>query len=389
MKPRVGELIELTLVRPVHGGFVIAFKDSHTFFVRFGLPGEVVVCEVVETSKKVIFAQVREVRVASPDRVSASCAQYGICGGCDLMHATPSAELTWKGEVVSDALRRIAGISADGLIEACRSLSDSERGFRTRLTAQPLGEFGIGLHQYRSHAQVECPECEVADGQLFEAVRWAAPDKGHVRGAIGSAGAIGLATTTSDEAVFQSVKTSTQERAWEIPASVFWQVHRHAAQAFGEILLELAQPEPGEGWWDLFGGVGLFSAFLADAGARVDLVEADELSCACALEHFANSDQVTVHHADVGQWLNAPRGRSSGESLHVVLDPPRSGLGAQESLKLATLEPSTIVYVACDPAALARDLKVLVGAGYSCERVTPVNAFPRTHHVETFALLTR
>lgn len=389
MKPHVGQLIELTLERPVHGGFVIAFQESQTFFVRFGLPGEVAVCEVVETSKRVAFAEVRELKAASPDRVSASCAQYGTCGGCDLMHLTASAELSWKWEVVSDALRRIAGISADGLMEACRSLSDSEQGFRTRLTAQPLGEFGIGLHQYRSHAQVECPECEVTDHRLFEAVRWAAANNGQVRGAIGSGGDIGLVTASVDEPVIQSVQTSTRTRSWEIPASVFWQVHRNAAQAFGEVLLELARPETGESWWDLYGGVGLFSAFLADVGAVVDLVEADERSCACAMKHFGDSGQVTVHHADVGQWLEAPGQRSAGGSFKVVLDPPRSGLGEHESLRLAALEPSAIVYVACDPAALARDLKVLIAAGYRCEHLIPVNAFPRTHHVETFALLTR
>lgn len=389
MRHRVGECVDLTLVRPVHGGFVLAFKDGETFFVRFGLPGEVAVCEVVDTTKNVIFAEVREVKAPSPERIAASCAQYGVCGGCDLMHVTASAELAWKQAVVSDSLRRIGGISVAGLVEPCRALADSERGFRTRLTALPRGEFGIGLHQYRSHAQVECPECEVADERLFDAVRWAAPNNGEVRGAIGTAGDIGLATDNADEPVVQSIHTLTEKHSWELPASVFWQVHRHAAQAFGEILLELARPEPGEGWWDLYGGVGLFSAFLADAGARVDLVEADERSCACARQHFGNSDQVTVHHADVGQWIETRLQRSTGESCKVVLDPPRSGLGKQGSRRLATLGPATIVYVACDPAALARDVRVLVAAGYSCERVVPVNAFPRTHHVETFALLTR
>ena len=389
MNPRVGDLIELTLARPVHGGFVIAFKDSRTFFVRYGLPGEVVVCEVVETSKKVTFAEVREVLTASPDRISATCTQYGVCGGCDLMHVTAQAELMWKEAVVSDSLRRIGGVSVEGLVDPCRPLAESERGFRTRLTALPRGEFGIGLHQYRSHAQVECLECEVTDEQLFDAVRWAAPDNGQVRGAIGSTGLIGLATATEDDPVVQSIQTSTQEHSWEIPASVFWQVHRNAAQVFGEILLELGRPEPGEAWWDLYGGVGLFSAFLADCGARVELVEADERAYACALTHFAGSDQVTVHHAGVERWLVAERQPSVNGSFKVVLDPPRSGLGAEVSLALAALAPSTIVYVACDPAALARDVKILTDAGYICERVVPVNAFPRTHHVETFALLTR
>lgn len=389
MKPRVGEFVELTLIRPVHGGFVLAFAHGNTFFVRFGLPGEIVVCEVVETSRNVIFAEVREVKVPSPERVAAPCPQYGICGGCDLMHVTAQAELVWKEAVVSDSLRRIGGFSPEGLVEPCRPLADSERGFRTRITAVPRGEFGIGLHQYRSHAQVECPECVVTDEQLFEAVRWAEPNHGQVRGAIGSAGVVGLASATRDEPIVQSIHTSTQEHSWEIPASVFWQVHRNAAQVFGEILLELCRPEPGEAWWDLYGGVGLFSAFLADCGAQVDLVEADERACACALTHFAGSDQVTVHHAGVERWLVAERQPSVNGSFKVVLDPPRSGLGAEVSLALAALAPSTIVYVACDPAALARDVKILAGAEYKCERVVPVNAFPRTHHVETFALLTR
>jgi tRNA/tmRNA/rRNA uracil-C5-methylase (TrmA/RlmC/RlmD family) len=349
----------------------------------------VVLCEVVDSSKRVIFAEVRKVITSSPDRIAASCAQYGTCGGCDLMHLTASAELEWKWKVVSDALRRIGGLNAQGLVEPCRALADSESGFRTRLTARPLGDFGIGLHQYRSHAQVECPTCEVTDIRLFEKVRWAQVTDSQVRGAIGTAGEIGLAVGHLDERVSQSIHTPVGEQTWDLPASVFWQVHRHAAQVFGDLLLDLAKPQPGESWWDLYGGVGLFSAFLADCGARVDLVEADERAVDCAIEHFPPSGPVTIHACDVGSWLKAAHASSAPGSFKVVLDPPRSGLGAEVALELAGLGPSTIVYVACDPAAFARDVKVFVGAGYQCERVIPVNAFPRTHHLETFALLTR
>jgi tRNA/tmRNA/rRNA uracil-C5-methylase (TrmA/RlmC/RlmD family) len=177
-------------------------------------------------------------------------------------------------------------------------------------------------------------------------------------------------------------------REWTVPADSFWQVHPAAADTLAAAVVELLQPRPAERAWDLYGGVGLFAAALApalDATGRITVVEADPKAAAAAVRNLRDLTTVTVLQSDVERALANPRWRSVDL---VVLDPPRSGAGRSTVDAIIARSPRAVAYVACDPAALARDVRTFHEAGWRLAELRGFDLFPMTHHVECVALLT-
>ena len=176
-----------------------------------------------------------------------------------------------------------------------------------------------------------------------------------------------------------------------LPTSGFFQVSTHAAEALVAEVLEAAGEVDGRLVWDLYAGVGLLALPLARAGAEVLAIEGNPAAVAAARVNAEENElAITVEEGDVHEALR-DRAREGVLDLPdvVVLDPPRTGVGRGPLEDLAALAPPRIVLVACDPASLARDARVLAGAGYRLDRVQPLDLFPMTHHVEAVATLVR
>jgi 23S rRNA (uracil1939-C5)-methyltransferase len=156
-------------------------------------------------------------------------------------------------------------------------------------------------------------------------------------------------------------------------------VHRALAAELVRLALEALAPQEGEAVFDLYAGVGLFSAFLAQAGARIVAVEASPSACTDFEVNLAEFDDVELYEASVEVALPAIERKPDA----VLVDPPRAGLEPPALDALLDLAPGRLVYVSCDPATLARDGKRLAQAGYRLERVTPLDLFPQTYHIET------
>jgi tRNA/tmRNA/rRNA uracil-C5-methylase (TrmA/RlmC/RlmD family) len=175
-------------------------------------------------------------------------------------------------------------------------------------------------------------------------------------------------------------------RSYEVAAGGFWQVHPGAAEVLAQAVLDGLDPQPGERAVDLYAGVGLFAALL---GARVGpdgavlAVEGDARACADAARNTADLPQVRIRTTPV----DAAAVRRLGPVDLVVLDPPRAGAGIDTTRALATLRPRRMAYVSCDPGSFARDLRVLLDAGWSLESLRAFDLYPMTEHVETVAIL--
>jgi hypothetical protein len=176
-------------------------------------------------------------------------------------------------------------------------------------------------------------------------------------------------------------------RTFEVAAGRFWQIHPGAAEVLaGSVLAGLA-PRPGDAVVDLYAGAGLFAALLGDAVGRegsVLAVEGDQRAAADAARNTSDQPQVKVRTAAVTAELVRSR---VGRPDLVVLDPPRAGAGLAVTAALAALAPRRLAYVACDPAAFARDLKVLLDAGWTLASLEAFDLFPMTAHVELVAIL--
>jgi tRNA/tmRNA/rRNA uracil-C5-methylase (TrmA/RlmC/RlmD family) len=355
-----------------HGGICIAHApDGRAVLVRHALPGERVRVEITEERTSYLRADAVEVLTPSPHRIAPPCpwSGPGRCGGCDWQHVALEEQRRLKAAVVTEQLRRIAGIDRDVVVEAVPGDVDG-LGWRTRMRLAVDADGVAGLRRHRSHDVEPIGDCSIAHPDLpvasVVAQKW--PDSD------------GVDLVRSDVEVAIG-------REWRIPPGGFWQVHPGAADTLCEAVLTFAAAEPADACLDLYCGVGLFAGALGAAvpAGSVTAVESVVSAAAVARGNVADLDNVTIRTGRVDRFLakTAPRVDI------VVLDPPRKGAGRAVVDGIAAAGPRTIVYVACDPAALARDLALLADHGYRLDGLRGFDMFPMTAHVECVALLHR
>lgn len=361
----LGEEFEVDVERVAHGGHFVGRIPSaevggrpRVVFIRHALPGERVRVGITAEEKSFLRGDAIEILTASPDRVEPPCplAHPDGCGGCDFQHVGMAAQRELKAAVVAEQLSRLAGIERPVTVE---EVPPTTR-WRTRMQYVPLPGGAKGLRKHRSHTVIEVDDCLIAGP-----------------GARESAG----------ERSRETVTESVLGHEFEVAADGFWQVHPEAPRVLVETVLAMLNPQPGERALDLYSGVGLFSAFLAEAvgsSGHVLAVEGDRRATRSAELNLRSYAWVDVRCAPVERGVEAPQGTDV-----VVLDPPRAGAKRPVVQQIAALQPRAIAYVACDPAALARDLAYFAEGGYELTDLRAFDLFPMTHHVECVALLTR
>lgn len=389
-------------VGPVaHGGSCVARLDGQVVFVRHTLPGERVRIRVTERSKRFLRADAVEVLEAAPGRVEPPCAYAGVCGGCDFQHVDPATQRALLGDVVREQLRRLAGLDWTGEVEE----AEPTLGWRTRVTYAVDSDGRAGLRRHRSHDIVPIDRCLIAHPGLAEVPRHTWMGASSVEAVVSSTGERLVVTdarvpeglevdgVVDLEGVRRAGRGAVTEEvgphSYRVSGSGFWQVHPWAASVLSDAVLAGADLRPGDVVADLYAGVGLFTAFLAEATGpegTVFSVEADRGATRDARRNLHHLPQVTLVDATTEAALRAGR---LGERVDVVvLDPPRTG-AKRAVAPIAALDPRTVVYVACDPAALARDLSTFAEHGYDLASLRAFALFPMTHHVECVAVLRR
>jgi len=399
--PLLGQEVEVEIGPVAHGGHCVARHQGRVVFVRHALPGERVVARVTEDGGRA-YCRADAVRVlrAAPDRVPAPCphAGPGRCGGCDWQHATGEAQRRLKAAVVREQMVRLAGLPDPEVV--VEPLPGGRHGgllgWRTRVRFAVTAGGRTGLRQHRSHRVEPIEHCPLATDEVDAAGvgtrRW--PGAGAVEVVASTGGdrtvlvhpASPVGAPTRDGPAVVTERAAG--RAWRVAAGGFWQVHPAGATALAGCVRELLDPAAGETALDLYAGAGLFAGVLADAvgeRGRVVAVESDRLAARDATANLADLPQAQVLRARVTAGLF---GRLGVRPDVAVLDPPRVGAGPAVIAALLALRPRAVAYVACDPAALARDLRAARAAGYQLAALRAFDLFPMTHHVECVALLT-
>ncbi|QYC43634.1 23S rRNA (uracil-C(5))-methyltransferase RlmCD [Nonomuraea coxensis DSM 45129] len=399
-----------------HGGWCVARHEGRVVFVRHALPGERVIAEITEESAKFLRADAVEILEPSPDRVVPPCpyAGPGRCGGCDWQHATLDAQRRLKAQVVAEQLQRLAGIEREVVVEEVPGAADG-LGWRTRVqfAALPGGE--LGFRRHRSHEIEPVDACLIAHPEVeavaAETRTWAGAAGVEVIASSGGERAVVVrprprrSVTVPDLDAPASIlvdqgKGRTEprrgsgvlheqvgERRFRVMGSGFWQVHPGAAETLLDAVLAYAAPEPGEWALDLYCGVGLFAAGLAEAVGPEGAVFGLESEAAAVRDARANLRDLPQARVERGRVEEALDRFQIERADLVVVDPPRAGLGREVVERVAALEATRVVYVSCDPATFARDLKWLGERGYRLAGLRAFDAFPMTHHVECVGLL--
>lgn len=373
-------LSELTIERILPGGLGIAHADGRTILVELAAPGDVARVRVERRQGKVSFASIVEIVTPAPVRVAPPCQHFGVCGGCDFQHLSYVAQLEAKVGIIKDCLRRIAKIEPPDV-----PITPAPRvfGYRTRAEWQREGR-RIGYFARRSHRVCDVSECAVLAPELqktLTALRGQdLPDSLSELHAQAGADGVSLAHMRPND-----VQVRIGEHSYRLNANGFFQSSPDLLAQLIEFALAGAK---GESALDLYCGVGLFTLPLAQRFARVVGVEANLTAVEYAQLNLigAGYSHADAIYGQVGEWLRDKAAEWRGADF-VLLDPPRAGVEPGGLEALLKLMPQRITYVSCNPATLARDLRVLLANGYQLDDIAAFDLFPQTHHVETVARL--
>ncbi|MEW2585881.1 class I SAM-dependent RNA methyltransferase [Streptomyces virginiae] len=426
----VGEEYEVEVGPVAHGGHCIArTAEGRVLFVRHTLPGEKVVAKVTEGDVDSRFLRADAITVldASKDRTPAPCpyAGPGKCGGCDWQHAKPGAQRRLKGEVVAEQLKRLAGLTAeeagwDGTVmpaEGDKLPAGQVPQWRTRVQYAVDEDGTVGLRKHRSHEIEPIDHCMIAAQGVselgIEKQDWPQMATVEAIAASGSqdrqvvltprpGGRLPLVELDKPVSVLRVeekdggvhrvhgrpfVRERADGRTYRVGMGGFWQVHPQAADTLIKAVMQGLMPRKGEMALDLYCGVGIFAGALAERLGETGAVlgiESTKRAVEDARHNLADFPRVRIEQGKVETVL--PKTGITECDL-VVLDPPRAGAGKQTVRHVASLNARRIAYVACDPAALARDLAYFAEAGYKPRTLRVFDLFPMTHHVECVAIL--
>ncbi len=383
-------MIEVTIERMVYGGEGLARHEGRVLFIPYAAPGDRALVEIVE--ERADFARARIVRLmaASPDRRDPPCPYYGMCGGCQLQHLQYAAQQRAKVEFVRESLGRIGGIT---WTDALPIVASEEFSYRLRAQLKVRvseGRVEIGYYWPASHEVCPIAECPLLSPELNTALRRLqreAPERfSEIRAldlAQGEDGRVAIHPMGERTTVSWSVGAFT----YTFDARTFFQANRFL---LADLVRLVTEGEEGERALDLFCGVGFFTLPLGRRFAEVIGVESDWRAVwfarRNAREHGLRNCRFEHERAET--WLVRNGGRLRPVDL-VVLDPPRAGLSRTLIRALGRVAPEQITYVSCHPAALARDLTLLLAGGYAISSIVVLDLFPQTFHVETIVKLRR
>ena len=405
-------LIELDLTGSAFGGEAIGrTADGRPVFVPFGIPGEKVRVELIEEKTSYSRGRITEILSPSPQRIQPRCQHFGICGGCHLQHLTYAGQLEIKQKILADQFRRIGKFS-DPPVETIIP-SPREWNYRNTVQFHLTANGKVGYQMMGTNQVVEIHECALpleGIGEVWQDLE-IDPSAGVKRLSLreGSDGDLLLALEGQEDvppefavdfplsAVYKSAigefalsgdpytLMQVKDREFRVSASSFFQVNLPQAEKMVDLVLDSLALQPEDTILDAYCGVGLFSAFIAPKVKKVIGVEQSESACEDYTQNLDAQENVELYVGSAEEILPHLAASPTG----IITDPPRVGLAKAALEAMVKMQPKRIVYVSCDPSTLARDARRLVEHGYELIRITPLDLFPQTYHIEAVCLFTK
>jgi 23S rRNA (uracil1939-C5)-methyltransferase len=427
------QLVEIE--KPIYGGAFLARLEGKAIFVPLTLPGEQARVRITQSKSGYATAEVEEIVRAAPERVVPACPHFGACGGCHYQHTDYATQLTLKQAILRETLER-GGVAVHAEIAV---LAGEPFGYRNRIRVAFDAAGNPGYRGRRSHGVVPVPECPIAAPLLVKAARIFAQvarefaptlrpmeialfcdaAETTLLATVFTANPARLRFDELAQAMHQRIPALTgaeliaeghpgqQQRTvaqwgaasldyhaggfdYRVDHGAFFQVNRWLVDSLVE---RVVADHQGNLAWDLFAGVGLFARQLAANFARVVAVESAPTATQALAANLKATTGIPVK-SDTLAFLRThathrPAGMASGLAVpdFIVVDPPRTGLGAESSALLGQIAAPALAYVSCDPATLARDLRALIASGYQIQSITLADLFPQTYHLETVVQL--
>jgi 23S rRNA (uracil1939-C5)-methyltransferase len=427
----VSSIVEIE--KPIYGGAFLARAEGKAVFVPLTLPGEQAHVRITQSKRGYDTADPDEIIRAAPERIASACPYFGACGGCHYQHANYEAQLAFKQTILRETLER-GGVQAP---EEISVVSAEPWHYRNRIRMAFDEAGNPGYRARRSNNVVPISECPIAAPLLIESAltfaqvaRQVAPSLRSTEIALfcdagESALLIGIFTESAKNIHFEELAqalrelipalrgaelaiegragqplrtvaqwgaTSLNYRAagfdYRVDQGAFFQVNRWLVDALVD---RVTAGHSGALAWDLFAGVGLFARQLTQSFARVVAVEFSPSATQALAANLKGTAGAPVR-ASTLDFLRRNRKPEQPDAARpdlIVLDPPRTGLGAETCALLAEIAAPSVACVSCDPATLARDLRALIASGYAIHSITLADLFPQTFHLEAVVQLRR
>ena len=408
----MGERLVVQLVDLAHGGQAVGRYEGKATFVPYGIPGESVRVEIVRDKGRFAHARLLEVLSASPQRVQPPCPYFGACGGCHWQHIAYEAQLEYKRSIVRTQLQHLAGL-ADAVVHPTLGMADPWR-YRNHVQFSVSRDGQLGFMAADSHQVIPIEHCLLMHPlleELFDSTDIELPglQRLSLRAGIHTGEQMVIFETETHEPPELEVDLPVScvlllsdgtpvtllgspyiheqvaGKMYRISASSFSQVNTYQTETLVSLVSTYLSPGADNMVLDAYCGVGTFALSLAAQAKQVIGIESNAVAIADARANAAGMDNALFIHGLVEEItptldITTPL---------VVVDPPRTGLDKKALSALVNLTPVRVVYVSCDPATLARDLKKLLTLGYQLREVQPLDMFPQTYHIECVAVLDR
>lgn len=392
---------EVKIEKLIYGGDGLARLDGQVVLVPFVLPGEHAAVEAVTQKPGLTRSKLIELRTAAAERVVPECPYFGRCGGCHYQHAGYETQLALKRSILAETLRRVGKIEPP---EEVRVIAAEPWHYRNRAQFH-IGGAELGYLEAHSHRLCPIEQCPIVSPRINQAI---ATLREMLRDLRWPRFVRSLEIFTNENLVQLNVLETGRPVArrffewcaekmpdlvpgaidyeaagslYRVSGGTFFQVNRYLIDAMVDTALENTE---GESALDLYAGVGLFSVPMARRFGKVAAVEA---GAAAASDLRFNAERAGVGVDTRQTSVNVFLSNAAMAPDFVLADPPRAGLGKRAVEHLVHLSPPRLTIIACDPATLARDLAGLILGGYRLERLTMIDLFPQTFHIEAIAQL--
>ncbi|MGD0800003.1 MAG: 23S rRNA (uracil(1939)-C(5))-methyltransferase RlmD [Terracidiphilus sp.] len=419
------QLVEIE--KPIYGGAFLARLEGKAVFVPLVLPGEQARVRITQSKPGYASAEAEAIIRAAPERITPVCLHFGVCGGCHYQHAEYAKQLGFKQVILRETLER----SSVAVPAEIAVLAGEPWHYRNRIRLALDAKGKLGYRGRNSHAVVPISECPIAAPLLVESAlasaqvlrefvpKWRPTEISFFCDAAETALLATVFTDKLPKIRFEELAQAFHERVpalvgaelvvegrsgqlsqtvaqwgassisyraagfdYRVDHGAFFQVNRWLVDGLVE---NVTAGHSGKLAWDLFAGVGLFARRLTANFARVVAVE----SAPAATQSLAANLKGTTGESVKAETLAFLQRRAGEKPDLIVVDPPRTGLGAESCALLASINTPALVCVSCDPATLARDLRALLASGYAIQSITLADLFPQTFHLETVVQLRR
>jgi 23S rRNA (uracil1939-C5)-methyltransferase len=373
------QTINLKIQKPAYGGYGLGFRDDgKACFVQYAVPGDEISAEIYSEKKDYSFGRIIKINKRSLVRIEPKCPNFGICGGCDYLNVNYDTELSLKKEIVIESLKRTGHIHGNELPEI--SIISADRFHYRSHASIKSSKSTFGFYKKDSYTIAAFPEsgCMLLANELLLKLDDLPKNNSEIK--------IAFSKETGFVSLFDKNKNILErecEVSYERDISLFFQSNRFLRGRMLDTVAQYAEPDKSKSIIDIGCGVGFFALYLAKSAKNAFGIDINKESIKWA-KHNAKLNGIGNAFFSA---LPASEICSLNERFETAItDPPRAGLSVKAREALKAIAPERFVYVSCNPSTFARDTRDFVCNGRNLQKLTLIDMFPGTYHIEVIGL---